>query len=416
MSKDFPKVKVGNLGYQEDITTATLKNQPEPEKIHLEKEKHLEIINFGVPCLFFQVWDHPDPCDIEKDRHEALLLDVAQDVPNLQTLAANVDRLVTEGEKESNIFWSMPSMLRLIEWRIDWMKDWMFMDNFPYEWTWHHILCEVCEWARRHVAMCCVRSYHYISIARVSKNATAFIEAFLLSWQAGCLEVERSSESSKWFLLWWETDLDMNFPQNSVSEGKKPLISNINFQHKFLNLSLLPYYNSFRQTESLLQTWTLLRGLRENQPLQAWHGSNQPMGKAGHKNFWKITNWNPKKNGGEWFRQFFFLCNLLPCWFSGRYMPKVFRFHVKNFPWGVHAQGFYLPTNGPLNLVNPSMPGMPGVSPWQQERCFTPFPFLGSWWKIPQVWGVFRDNLKLSSVWGISGFPLNSEVGVGLVV
>ena len=32
-----------------------------------------------------------------------------------------------------------------------------------------------------HVVICCVRSYHNISIAHSSKNATALIEAFLLS-------------------------------------------------------------------------------------------------------------------------------------------------------------------------------------------------------------------------------------------
>ena len=129
-------------------------------------------------------------------------------------------------ERKQHIF--VNAVNAKVGWMIDWMKDWIFMDNFPYEWTWHHILCEICEWARRHVAMCCVRSYHYISIARVGKNATAFIEAFLLSWQAGCLEVEQSSGSSKWFLLWWETDLDMNFQQNSERRKKT-----LNFQHKF---------------------------------------------------------------------------------------------------------------------------------------------------------------------------------------
>ena len=384
MSNDFPKVKVGNLGYQEDITTATLKNQPEPEKIHLEKEKHLEIINFGVPCLFFQVWDHPSPLWHRKRSPRGVAFGCSTRCAKSTNFGCECGSIGNwRRERKQHIFVNAVNAkvawIRiewLIEWRIEWMIHWILMDNFPYEWTWHHILCEICEWARRHVAMCCVRSYHYISIARVSKNATAFIEAFLLSWQAGCLEVEQSSGSTKWFLFGRETDLDMNFPQNSVSEGKKPWISNINFQHKFLNLSLLPYYNSFRQTESLLQPWALLRGLRENQPLQAWHGCNQPtnMGKAGSQKFLEnVQIGNPKR--WRWMVQTIFL----PLQFTSM---LIFR--------EVHAQGFYLPTNGPLNLVNPSMPGMSGVSPWQQERWKNPLSVLGVAMKNPTGLGGFQ--------------------------
>ena len=185
--------------------------------------------------------------------------------------------------------------------RIDWMKDWILIDIFCMN---ERDIISYVKFVNEPVAMLrCVASGLIITSPSpvLAKMQRLLSKHSFFRDRQDVWKLNNQVNPLNDFCCGERDWLGHKFPTKFGFRRKKNRISNINFQHKFLNLSLLPYYNSFRQTESLLQPWALLRGLRENQPLQAmaWlQPTNQPMGKAGHKNFWKITNWNPQKNGG----------------------------------------------------------------------------------------------------------------------
>ena len=122
--------------------------------------------------------------------------------------------------------------------------------------------------------------------------------------------------------------------------GKKE--KNLNFQHKFPTQISKPFSSALLQFLQAdwkpFATLDTAPGSSRKSTFTGMALCNQPMGKAGHKNFWKITNWKPPKKW-RWMVQTCSdnLCNLLPCWFSGRYMPRFLGFMSKIF------HGVYMP-------------------------------------------------------------------------